>query len=286
MYLLFDIGGTKTRIASTSDLQTIERVIKFETPLLFEEAMLRMEAEMTSLCNGRAVTAVAGGIRGPLDHEKTAIVSETILVDWVRKPLAQRLSDICHAPVYLENDTALVGLGEAYAGAGQGYSIVAYHTVSTGVGGARIVDGKIDVARSGFEPGKQVLDIDHTIHAEFSQNGTLEELISGDAVEKRFGQKPYTIPQNDPIWNELALYLAHGIKNTILYWSPDVVVLGGSMVIGDPRIMLELVIQKVKELLGDLEPCPPIVDATLKDEGGLHGALALLRQKEMTQKND
>ena len=279
MYLLFDIGGTKTRVAVTSDLQTIDRVSKFETPLVFEEAMLRMEKEIALLCDGRIITAVAGGIRGPLDHEKTAIVSETILADWVLKPLAQRLGTICHAPVYLENDTALVGLGEAHAGAGKGYAIVAYHTVSTGVGGARIVDGAIDVARSGFEPGKQVLDIDHTLHAEFSHNGTLEELISGEAIEKRFSQKPYTIPQSDPVWDELAQYLAYGIKNTILYWSPDVVVLGGSMVVGDPRIKLAPIKHKVVELLGDLEPCPPIVDATLKDEGGLHGGLALLRQK-------
>jgi len=32
-------------------------------------------------------------------------------------------------------------------------------------------------------------------------------------------------------------------------------------------------------LLKGLVPCPPIVDATLKDEGGLYGALALLRTK-------
>lgn len=280
MYLVFDIGGTKTRIAITRDLATIEKVVKFETPLQFDDAMERLKKEIEGLVGDEKIQGSAGGIRGPLNHEKSAILSETILHDWVEKPLKEKLEEITGAPVHLENDAALVGLGEAMVGAGKGYSIVAYHTVSTGVGGVRIVDGKVDVTHSGFEPGKQVIDIDHTVHPELHTGGTLEELISGDAIEKRFGKKPYEIEQSDPLWDELAAYLAYGLKNSIVYWSPDVVVLGGSMVVGDPRIMLEPIKKHTETLLKGLVECPPIVDAILKDEGGLHGALTLLRQNQ------
>jgi predicted NBD/HSP70 family sugar kinase len=91
--------------------------------------------------------------------------------------------------------------------------------------------------------------------------------------------KPYEISQDDEVWDELASYLAHGLKNTILYWSPHAIVLGGSMIIGNPRITRESIITHTKKLLEGLLPCPVIVDATLKDEGGLYGAMALISEK-------
>jgi len=107
---------------------------------------------------------------------------------------------------------------------------------------------------------------------------TLENLVSGTALEKRRGVKPYEISQDDGVWDELAGYLAHGIKNTIMYWSPDIIVLGGSMVVGDPRIFLKDIVRHTEDLLGNLVPCPPIVDAALRDEGGLYGAMVLISQ--------
>ena len=67
---------------------------------------------------------------------------------------------------YLANDSDLDGLGEATVGAGKGFNIVAYITVSTGIGGVRIVGGKIDVSTYGFEPGHQIIDADGSIYSE------------------------------------------------------------------------------------------------------------------------
>lgn len=279
MYLLFDIGGTKTRVAVTRDLLSIDAVVKFDTSLRYAEGVAEMERRIREVAGDERIEAAAGGIRGPLNHEKTGITSEVKLSDWVGRNITGDLSRICGgAPVYLENDTAMVGLGEVHFGAGKGYDIVAYHTVSTGVGGARFVHGKLDVTSIGFEPGHQILDIDQTILGRHVPP-TLENLVSGTALEKRRGVKPYEVPQDDAVWDELARYLAHGLKNTIVYWSPDVIVLGGSMVVGDPRIFLEDIVRHTKEVVEGLVPCPPIVDAKLKDEGGLYGAMALLKLK-------
>ena len=278
MYILFDIGGTKTRVALSEDLKTFGEPIKFETPVRFHEGMEKLMETIDTLLGGKKVTAIAGGIRGPLNHEKTGIVSESKLTDWVGRPIVDLLRKRFNTQVFLENDTAIVGLGEAVRGAGQGKDIVAYLTVSTGVGGARFVHGALDVASVGFEPGHQELDIDRSMLGHRVKH-TLENLVSGTALEKRRGVKPYEIPQNDPVWDELARYLAFGIKNTIMYWSPDVIVLGGSMVVGDPRIFLKDIVRHTEEMIGKFVPCPPIVDAALKDEGGLHGAMVLIAQK-------
>lgn len=278
MYILFDIGGTKTRVVSSDDLQSYSEPIKFNTPLSFREGIAAIMDAIDTLTAGKQMTAIAGGIRGPLNHEKTAIVSETVLTDWVGRPIVQSFQKRYRVPVYLGNDTAMVGLGEAVFGAGKGYNIVAYHTVSTGVGGARFVSGKLDVSSVGFEPGHQELDIDRSVLGHGTPN-TLENLVSGTALERRRGKKPYDIPQDDPVWDELAGYLAYGLKNTILYWSPDIIILGGSMIVGNPRIFLADIIRHTKKALGKLMPCPPIVDAHFRDDGGLYGAMALLKEK-------
>lgn len=273
-YILFDIGGTKTRVALSEDLKKIENVISFKTPKDFDEAM-DLIAEKVNELTSKQIRAVCGGIRGSLDDTKSGIVYDSVLTKWIDKPLTQTLKKMLKAEVYLENDAALAGLGEAHFGAGVGLEIVAYHTVSTGVGGVKIENGTIDDYRNGFEPGRQILDIDKTILGDDIEP-TLENLVSGSAIEERMGVKPYEIPQTDALWGQLALYLAHGLRNTILYWSPDVIVLGGSMIVGDPRIMLDDVIRHTNEVLGDSIECPLIVDAKLGDQGGLHGAMAML----------
>jgi predicted NBD/HSP70 family sugar kinase len=277
-YILFDIGGTKTRVAKSEDLVTFSEPIKFSTPPLYRDGLNAIHEAIDTLTKTSGITALAGGIRGPLNHEKTGIVSETKLVDWVGRNIVKDLHTRYHVPVFLENDTATVGLGEALYGAGKGYDIVAYHTVSTGVGGVRIVEGTIDIASVGFEPGHQELDLDRSILGKRIPH-TLENLVSGTALEERRGVKPYEISQDDHVWDELASYLAHGLKNTIVYWSPEIIVLGGSMIVGDPRILLKDIIKHTHELLEDLIPPPPIVDAAFRDDGGLYGAMAILQQR-------
>ena len=278
MYILFDIGGTKTRVASSVDLNEVFEVKKFNTAPSYKEGLQNILNAIDEITQGNKIKGAAGGIRGPLNHEKTGIVSEIKLIDWVGRNIVEDIGKHINSAVFLENDAALVGLGEVHFGAGKGYEIVAYHTVSTGVGGSRYVNGEIDQASVGFEPGHQILDLDRTVLGE-NKEPTLENLVSGSALEQRRGVKPYEISQDDHVWDQLAFYLAVGLKNTIVYWSPDVIVLGGSMIVGDPRIMLEAIKKATKEVLGDKLPCPEILDATLKDEGGLYGAIALLLSK-------
>lgn len=275
MYILFDIGGTKTRVAVSADLKTLEATLKFDTPRSFEEGIGQIAREARTLLKGRTPKGAFGGIRGLLSKTHDAVVYDTVLTDWVEKPLRATLEKVLGTTVALQNDAALAGLGEAHFGAGRGHDIVAYHTVSTGVGGARIVKGAIDAASAGFEPGKQIVDLDYTKIG--GESDTLEELISGESLEKRRGVKPYEIPQSDPVWEELARFLASGLKNTVVYWSPDVIVLGGSMIVGSPRILLGSIRLHLGALLQGLMPCPPLFDAAFRDEGGLYGALVLAR---------
>jgi predicted NBD/HSP70 family sugar kinase len=160
-----------------------------------------------------------------------------------------------------------------------GHEIVAYITVSTGVGGVRIVREQIDVSRMGFEPGHQIIDADGTLckSTVCGLGLDLEGAVSGTAISGRYGKKPYEIT-DEAFWDEMARVLAFGLNNTIVHWSPDIVVIGGSMMnkIGIP---IERVRAYLKGVLHIFPELPAIEHSALADIGGLHGALAYVKQK-------
>lgn len=280
MFLLFDIGGTKMRIALSKDGESFGEPKVVPTPQNFEKGISAFQEIAKELTQGKKIEAVAGGIAGPLDEEKTMLLNSPNISGWIKKPLKQELEKIIDAPVSLQNDTALVGLGEVTYGAGKGSRIVVYITVSTGVGGSRFVDGKIDINAMGFEPGHQIINFegDKAMCPGCKKQGHLEGYVSGTAVELKYGKKPYEI-EDPAIWDEIAKLLAIGLNNTIVHWSPDVVVLGGSMMIKEPGISLDRVQHHLKEVM-TIFPEPPLLKkAELEDVGGLYGALALLKGK-------
>lgn len=231
------------------------------------------------------IKAVIGGIAGPLNKEKTATAKPPNLPGWRMKPIKKDLEDLFKVPVFLENDADIAGLGEAMFGAGKGYDIVAYLTISTGVGGGRIVKGKIDANSMGFEVGHQIVDADSSLIPEMKKFekqikekgwnfGSLSSYVSGSAIKMRYGKEPKEITDEN-VWEESAKILAIGLNNTIVHWSPDAVILGGSMM---NRISIDRVKFHLKQTLKIFVNHPEIKKAELGDQSGLYGALALIAQ--------
>lgn len=267
MYLLFDIGGTHIRLAASADHQTLAEPIIISTPIDFNQAISQFKAAAQKLTQGQKLLAAAGGVRA-LDPTKTTLLKHPHLHLWEGQPLKERLEQIFNCPVYLENDAAMAGLGEATRGAGMGKKIVAYLTIGTGVGGARIVDGQIDQSSLGFEPGYQIIE-------SHPKPSDLESLISGSALEKRFGQKPEQI--TDPeVWESVARNLAIGLNNLIVEWSPEIIILGGSVT---NKVPLDKVQTELTQILKIFPQIPPVVRGLLGDQAGLNGALEYLKKR-------
>lgn len=281
MYILFDIGGTKMRVVAADREKFLGEPIVVSTPKNFKEGLDTLKRIIDNLAQDlagqdRAVTAIVGGIAGPLNADQTMLVKSPNLSGWVGHDIKNTLHEAYSVPVEMENDAALVGLGEAHFGAGRGESIVAYLTVSTGVGGVRVINGKIDRSALGFEPGHQVIDPDNSLCPTCDGND-LEAYVSGTAVEKRFGIKPYEI-HDSAVWDELAKFLAYGLNNTIVHWSPDIVVIGGSMM-NEVGIPISAVRKHLAEILRIFPKAPRIEKAELGDFGGLYGSLAYARMR-------
>lgn len=271
MFLLLDIGASKLRVGVSENLTDLNSHQIIQTPKLFEEGIDSIKQLAANLANGKLFKACAVGIREVLDPQKEKLVnnpSSSLIPDWVNKPLKNVLQHEFCPEVYLENDAAMAGLGEASFGAGHGYQVVAYITVSSGLGGARIVNNKIDSSLFGFEPGEQVINyLEELVY--------LGDYVSGADLQKKYLQKPELI--DDPvIWKKVNKVLSIGLYNITVLWSPEVIVLGGGMA---PKLSIEQILGNMLHLNRKFPTLPSVVKAKLSDLSGLYGCLEYLKQQ-------
>lgn len=267
MIIIADIGGSKMRVAASDAPDSFEEVIVIETPADFDAGIAAFTSAALHVARGRPITKGMIGVAGLFSTDRQKLLRSPHLRAWEGKDVVDAFGRALDAPVRFENDVALGALGEAQSGAGIGASIVAYIAVGTGVGGARIVDGRIDRTAFGFEIGHQLLGSD-------ANAPDWESFVSGSGLAQRYGKPPSEI--TDPmIWNECADHFAHGLYNTILHWSPERVVLGGSLFLRPNPIPLERVKTTLRSIASALPELPDIQLAALGDYSGLYGALNL-----------
>lgn len=269
MHLFFDIGGTKMRAAISKDCLKILKFDVVPTPKDFKKGIAILSELFLRLLENEKIESVTGCIAGVLNKTKEWLFNSPNLSDWVKKPLKIELQKRFKQSVFLENDAALAGLGEAVFGAGKDKNIVAYLTISTGVGGVRIVNNKIDEKVYGFEPGMQIMDI--------LNQKNLEDLVSGKAMFNEY-QKPAQEIIEPRIWNEKAKILAYGLHNVSVMWSPDIIVIGGSMM-KEVGISLSQVRFYFKKTLKKVFPELPLIKkAALGDLNGICGGMAIVKK--------
>jgi len=271
MILIADIGGTHTRIAVSKKGESFSPPLIFPTPKTAEEGFVRIRefAVAQGEKEGEEYSCAVIGIAGVFSPDRQTLVSSPHLSGWVGECTAARASQFLGIPVYFENDAALGALGEAVRGAGKGADIVAYVTVGTGVGGARVTQGALDKTHFGFEIGHQLISMNGEVNE-------LEAFVSGNAFPSRHGNAPREV--RDPlVWQKVAQDLADGLYNTLLHWSPDVLVLGGSMM---KDIPLSTIKERLFARVRIFPSLPEIRRGVLGDSCGLYGALAFARPLE------
>jgi predicted NBD/HSP70 family sugar kinase len=274
--VVFDMGATHTRVAASTDGQTLSDITTFDTNQNYPEGISRLIHTITSVTYGRPISALVGGIASALNTDRTELIMDSNISDWNKRPLHNDLSRATRANVKLINDVEAVALGESLKGAGRDSAIMGYLTFSTGVNGVRVVDRKIDRHTFGFEIGEHIIGFDSTTTTRF------EDATGGKALQQLYGKSPTNLAKDPEIWNTVIKHVAVGVHNALLFWSPEVMVFGGSMMKDIPLTALR---DAVKPLLSFLAEPPEFRLAELGDKGGLYGALALgMAANEHTKK--
>ncbi len=270
MYVSIDIGGTKTRIASSKNLRDLHKVKKFPSSWNLKEEKLNILKGIEDVSDGKEVKCICIGVPGRVDYlnEKFfKMPNYSVLNDF---PFDFLISGRFHkTKLLVENDAALAGLGEAVLGAGLQSKVTAYLTLGTGVGGVRVEKTIKNVNYFYSEPGHQIIIKDGKYNSGTGHRGSLESYISGRAFEDIYGVKPDKC-EIEAFWNDYAAYLAVGIHNICSMWGPDLIVLGGSLSKKYPIFKNEL-----KRILSAEKflTIPKIVTAEFADDAGLVGGL-------------
>ena len=275
MDLVLDIGGTKTRVGFVGESRKLLETSLFPTSKNFDDEINKIFRYLNDK-NVRFMN-ICIGLPGVLDKNKEVLYSSPNLSSWIGKPIKNVFEKEYSSKVVLENDAALAGLGESVYGAGKDFKIVAYLTISTGIGGVRIVNKYIDDKIYGFEPGQLIVlgkcfDFDGGFR---KGKCTFEDMVSGKSIKRIYGKLSEEITDKK-IWNKIIDDLSVGIANTIYYWSPEAIVLGGGVTHSD-NFDLELLKSKIGKIVKNTYPSiPEIKKSLLGDFSGIYGAIYYL----------
>lgn len=265
MYGAVDIGGTKTLVAVFDEQGQIIEQIKFLTPKDYSEFSTELAATVAKLSTKEFVQG-AVGIRGNIDREAGLSLFDDVL-PWDKTPVRDDCEKIFKCPFALENDSKLAGLSEALL-VKDIYRKVLYVTISTGVGSAFIVDGKLDPDTQDSEIGKSVYEHEGEIRK-------LEDFASGGAIVKKYGKRASDL--DDPaIWREISRNLAIGLINAAAAFTPDVIIIGGG--VGSHYHKFEQPLaDAITQIIPEALTMPPIQQARRPEEAVIYGCYELAR---------
>lgn len=302
--LAIDLGASNVRVALISrDGKVIEK-IKNKTPkhgksgVVISQKIIEMIRQILVEHPDARPIGIGISSMGPLDYKRGGpLASPNIPFEFV--PLAEPLRKKFAMPVSLLNDANAAVLGEQRFGAKenkqQNKKNMVYITISTGIGGGAIVDGKLLLGKSGnaAEVGHMIVDTTYNIRCSCKKGtGHWEGHASGRNMPKFFrvwakvhGKKIGVVPTTakdifdrvhagDAVAQEFLDVLhrvnARAISNIIVAYDPELIMIGGSvMLMNGPTLLAG-----IKKYIDRYLKTPEIRVTRLGDDIALLGAAA------------
>jgi len=287
-----DIGGTKIAVGAVRDDGTV--AYRSECPTSpargFPDAIQRirhMLHEAVDACG--ALDGIGIGCPGPVDPFTGIIGDVGTLPGWEGGNLVKELEAEFGVKVAVENDADAAALAEFNWGAARTSENFIYITVSTGIGGGIVLDGRLYRGVQGAHPelGHQVIDNSGPL-CYCSARGCWESLASGTAMSAWVNERSpesrrmtaEAICELAAQGDELALhvvkregyYLGLGLANLVTLFAPAVIALGGG-VMKSSALFLDDAAKIVRELCTQVPAeKTKIAVSSLGSETGLLGA--------------
>jgi glucokinase len=301
LILACDFGGTKlsaavveTAVLAHPQPQWHTHQRRFSPPgATAQTDIATMIAMGWELLGGDRPLAVGISFGGPVDYTSGVVRLSHHVPGWENVPLQARFEEAFQAPVRVDNDANVAALGEWRFGAGRGVDDMLYVTVSTGVGGGWILDGRPYRGAAGMagEIGHTVVDPNGPLCL-CGKRGCVERLASGPYMAQDMAAARGLLAEEVTgklvaEWAEMgeetavailergAWGLGVGIGNAANLLNPACVVLGGGVTKSGAR-WWEIIRQTARatalpEVQFDILP------AALGDDAPLWGAIALTR---------
>ena len=310
-----DIGGTKILSGIINRQGVILARKKEATPADCDagEVLERIKVSINELIQElgigwQDILGVAVGAPGPLDYG-SGIIKDPPYLEWKKFPLKEELSKRLGAQLLLDNDANMAALGELRFGRSKACTYLIYMTISTGIGGGIITNGKIYRGQDGAagEFGRMGL-LAANANGDWTNGQDLEHLASGTAlahaaqelIQQGRGQGILALGgQRNPITARevgaaarsgdleageiiarAGYYLGMAIANLVNIFNPERVVLGGGTGLGLQDLLLEPIQAAVNTWVApSLRHNLEVEFTTLGDNIGMLGCAAAVLQE-------
>ncbi|UKO98331.1 ROK family protein [Nostoc sp. UHCC 0870] len=199
--LSLDFGGTKLAAAVVNTGS--REWLRYERRLSPANADAKTDLDIMrslihSLLQDITPSAIGVSFGGPVDATTGTVRLSHHVPGWENIPLKDLLEKEFGVPTSVDNDANVAALGECRFGAGQGYDSLFYVTISTGVGGGWILNGKPWRGAAGMagEIGHMIVDPSGPICL-CGKRGCVERLASGPYMAQN-AREILASPQESP----------------------------------------------------------------------------------------
>ena len=187
-YISVDLGGTNIRAAKVDEEGHILQMVKDSSnPEKGCEHVMNKIIELIEKLDGyQDCEGIGMGVPGPIDTIHGKIIVSTNLPKLIGYPIADYIQKHFNKPTFMDNDVKVAALGEACLGAGKGYPSVYYASISTGIGGALVLDKKVVSGQNGHagEIGNICIDRNREKY-NILNVGAAENEVSGTAITRK-----------------------------------------------------------------------------------------------------
>lgn len=268
-YLGIDLGGTKTLIAVFDGSGNILNKVKIPTDPDYEVFIREVEKNVATLSTN---TNIACCVTAPgLINRKTGVVEALGNLGWTNKPIRNDISKaIGDIPTIIENDARVAGVAEA-AGLTADYEYVLYLTISTGIGGAFLRDGKIIKELQDSEVGHMPLVYEEKIQR-------WEAFASGKALVDRYGKQASEI-DNEEDWKDIGERIGYGVAICCSILQPQVVIFGGGAGQYADRFSKYIKAYLEKNSSPIIKQPEVLLAAKYGADSAIHGCFTILKQQ-------
>jgi len=282
-YIVFDIGGTKTRYAVMDrDADFLYGPFEEPTP---KKGLCDFVSEKVKKILGEFVGDVEGisiACCGIVDSRNGVVKHSRVLGD--NMELRPVIEEKFGLRTIVENDSSTALLGEKFYGKGREFEKVAYVSMGTGLGGGfysgRLFKG-IETEFGSFDAGGK----EWKVVSGSKINKLLMDFLSGEKRETKLkkesnAEEIFSLASNgdivakDFVENVVGKYNAAGLLVIIKRFNPEIIILGGSIALENPRMILEPLKKHLKEMV-DQKNILVIDFSALGKDAGLYGALVL-----------
>ena len=247
IFVGLDIGGTKIMAAATDDQGNELRRLRVDTPADLDCGLLNIHSLISELVKAGQVQGIGAACGGPLEAA-TGIVSPLHQPEWRSVPLKKIIENRWNCRFAVDVDTNVAAVGEYQLGSYTERTFL-YITLSTGMGGGFLIDGKIYHGKGHPEIGHQVVNLRsrHPERAvcECGGGACLEALVSGNGIRRMYLKSAEQL--NSSEWDEVAFNFGQGLRNIATVLSPELIVLGGGVAVGGGQEFLSAVTEYMRD---------------------------------------